>query len=293
MSDNENVPGELPDDGSLDIGPVLDGWEPKGDEIVARRIRGADGTEKIQMRIALGIVQMNAEGHPSGARPMGHESLLEYHLARLREHRTLYGKDEGFRINPKECEALGEESYAYYYRYLCQFQLRDFEAVARDTGRNLQVLDFIRAYAAAESDRFALERYRPYIVMMNARARAYLALDASDSKKALHIVQRAAEMIRGFYREAGGRLDALDPEELIGSSMELQILDELKEQIGGLRQGEAPQPEPSIPKEPNPGAEALLERMRQAVAQENFELAAELRDEIKAFRDRAERESGG
>ncbi len=292
MNGDAHEPDELPDDGSLDIDPVLKGWRPKDNEIVARRIKGADGKVKIQMRIALGIVQMDAEGHPAGARPHGHESLLEYHLARLKEHRDLYGKDEGFRINPKECEALGEEAYGYYYRYLCLFQLRDFTAVARDTRRNLQALDLIHTYAAAEADRYAMEGYRPYIVMMNARARAYLALDEGDADKGLRIVESAGERIRQFYRRGGGQLEGADPDDLIAASPELQILDELREQVGSLNQDdEAAEPEIPSPGESSLGNEALLRQMQQAVEKEDYELAAELRDKLKAFMEQEQPEA--
>ena len=43
---------------SKDIGPILDGWEHDPEEMQVRIIPGVDGREKLQMRIDLGILQM-------------------------------------------------------------------------------------------------------------------------------------------------------------------------------------------------------------------------------------------
>ncbi len=60
----------------------------------------------------------------------------------------------------------------YYHRYLSLFVLEEFPGVIRDTARNLRVLDFCGQFADEEQDRLLLEQYRPYTLMMNARARA-------------------------------------------------------------------------------------------------------------------------
>ncbi len=67
---------------SHDIQGVLDGWPFVPDEIQAHIITGDDGREKIQMRIDLGLVQMEMSGRPDGERPDGFESLLEFYEAK-------------------------------------------------------------------------------------------------------------------------------------------------------------------------------------------------------------------
>ena len=67
---------------SQDISFLVQGWDYDPNEVTVRKITGLDGREKIQMRLDLGILQMETEGRPDGRRPFGRESLLEYHLER-------------------------------------------------------------------------------------------------------------------------------------------------------------------------------------------------------------------
>ena len=46
--------------------------------INVRKIHGVDGLPKFQMRLDLGLLQMEMSGRPDGVRPHGYESLLDY-----------------------------------------------------------------------------------------------------------------------------------------------------------------------------------------------------------------------
>ena len=52
---------------SKDIAVILNGWDYNPDEVTVRRILGLDGRVKIQMRLDLGILQMEVDGRPDGA----------------------------------------------------------------------------------------------------------------------------------------------------------------------------------------------------------------------------------
>ena len=56
---------------SLDISDILEDWPFKPGEVNVRRIMGNDGREKLQMRIDLGILQMEISGRPDGKTPEG------------------------------------------------------------------------------------------------------------------------------------------------------------------------------------------------------------------------------
>src|ERR1043166_5182779 len=142
-----------------DLRRILAGWEYEPNQITVRKITGDDGTLKIQMRLDLGVLQMEVSGRPDGQRPFGYESLLAYHEHRLQKHIDKNGTELGFELSPEECQSLREEAVEYYHRYLAEFVLEDFAGVQRDTARNLQVLDLCRANAREESDRAALEQY--------------------------------------------------------------------------------------------------------------------------------------
>ena len=70
----------------VDLQSALQGWPYEPEKISVRKILGADGSVRIQMRVELGILQMEAEGRPDGSRPYGCESLLAYYQKRQARH---------------------------------------------------------------------------------------------------------------------------------------------------------------------------------------------------------------
>ena len=111
----------------------------------------------------------------------------------------------------------------YYHRYLAQFVLEDFKAVERDTRRNLRVMDLCNSYAAEQSDRYILEQYRPYVVMMCTRARAQAALRDQRPKQALAAVREGVGEIEEFTERFGGDLAGEPPEMTILSALAREI----------------------------------------------------------------------
>ena len=124
---------------SQDIRPILAGWDFDPDRVQVRVIAGDDGSGKIQMRIDLGLMQMEVSGRPDGERPQGCESLLEFYEAAAREAAVA---GDSYSLGPEECALLMREGLQYYHRYLSAFHLERFELVARDTARNLRLFAF-------------------------------------------------------------------------------------------------------------------------------------------------------
>ena len=170
-------PADRPSVMIRDLRTILDGWDFEPGKISVRKIIGHDGSEKIQTRIDLGVLQLECTGRPDGQQPCGCESLLAYHEQRLREHVGIHGDDLDFVLSPEDCRELRHEAYLYYQRYLSLFVLEEFDGVERDTARNLRVIDLCERYAAAPRDRELLRPQRAYVLMMHARARAHLALN--------------------------------------------------------------------------------------------------------------------
>ena len=54
---------------SKDIVPLLKGWDYEPGTINVRKISGIDGAPKLQMRLDLGLLQMEMTGRPDGVRP--------------------------------------------------------------------------------------------------------------------------------------------------------------------------------------------------------------------------------
>jgi hypothetical protein len=51
------------------IDDALSGWEYEPGTVQARLVKGADGRPLIQMRVELGVLQIEPAGRPDGARP--------------------------------------------------------------------------------------------------------------------------------------------------------------------------------------------------------------------------------
>lgn len=248
---------------SDDLTQLLSEWPYEPGQLAVRLIEGDDGRQKIQLRVDLGIMQMETDGRPDGLRPNGYESLLEYEESKL-DMFALEGVDPGqFSLSADTCRQLREEAAQYYHRYVAMFVLEAFDEVVRDTTRNLRLLDFFADYAADEEDRNAVEQFRAYIIMMRTRALSTQAIRDGESKAARLLIDEGIGQIREHYEEMGA------PEEAFEQSKEIQLLRGMNESLT-----------PKLPK--SPMAE-LSDRLRKAVMDENYELAAILRDELKAM----------
>ena len=258
----ENIPhsekrsGKAP---SKDITPVLKGWDYEAGTINVRKVNGMDGAPKLQMRLDLGLLQMEVTGRPDGLRPHGHESLLEFYESKLADHRRRNGTELGFHLDGDQCQSLREEAVMYYHRYLSLFVLEDFPGVVRDTARNLRVLDLCGQYAEEEQDRLVLEQYRPYITMMNARAQASILVAQERVPEALRTIESGLESIKEFFAKFG-------QEEAFNKSNEVRVLKRFARDV-----------RKKIPVSP---IDRLKRKLDKAVKAEHYEEAARLRDKI-------------
>src|SRR5438309_2321867 len=64
---------------SLDLNTILKDWPHESGSIKVRKVTGLDGREKLQLRVDLGVLQMEMSGRPDGQHPHNCESLLQYH----------------------------------------------------------------------------------------------------------------------------------------------------------------------------------------------------------------------
>jgi hypothetical protein len=245
----------------FDISNLLEQWEYQPGQVVVRRFRGKDGQEKIQLRVDLGLLQMNAEGRPDGKRPFGYISLLEHYQARLYKHLAANNDNaEGYKLSPEDCAKLQLEALQYHHRYICLLQLEDYAGVIRDGERNLAVFDFVSKYAENEELVWALRQFQPQLLMVLTRARGAQALKADDFNLAVQLIEEGMEQIRGFYRESP------NPEG-VEQSGELASLEDWIDEIRSRR--------------PLSLRERLERALSEAVRREDYERAAKVRDELR------------
>ncbi|HVT83034.1 MAG TPA: hypothetical protein VHM90_20520 [Phycisphaerae bacterium] len=243
----------------MDITQALHGWAFEPGQVNVRLIRGNDGKPKLQLRLDLGLLQMELDGRPDGKRPHRAPTELEYQSRKLANHTRKNGSDAGFALTGQDCSALREESAMFYHRYLSLFVLEQYEAVIRDTQHNLDVLDMCHKFGKSEYDRMCLEQYRPYIMMMNVRARACEALRKG-------YVQTAVAYLRGGIKQITRMVPREHRRQFLRESNEARILLDMLKQIRS-----------QLPADPR---DALRKKLKDALRLEKYEEAALLRDQL-------------
>jgi len=246
-----------------DLRTILDGWEYEPGKISVRKIMGRDGQEKIQTRVDLGLLQLEPHGRPDGRRPYGCDSMLTFFETRLQEHIAKNGTDEGFVLLTEDCRDLRHEAHLYYQRYLSLFVLEEYDGVERDTERNLRLIELCRRYAETEYDRTALDAQWPYVTMMHTRAKVYQAMEAERFDIALALLERGeAELLEWEASEEQPEEESATPE--------LEVLASLLQEV--------------LERMPPDAAPRLQWELNDALAREDFERAAGLRDKLSALR---------
>lgn len=245
----------------FDISDLLQDWDYQPGQVVARRFTGKDGTEKVQLRVDLGVLQMNAEGRPDGKRPMGHDSWYDFQLDRLVKHREEHGdEDDGFELDAEACGRLQQEAIQYHHRYICFFQLGDYSAVERDCDRNLAVFEFVAEFAKTEELAWSLLQFVPQLLMMRTRARGTERLKKRRHESACKAIEEGIEDLESFYRDN-------EREDLLEQSGEITSL---RHWLGEVRA-----------RRPLSALEKLQRQLDEAIQHEDYEKAAQVRDEMK------------
>jgi hypothetical protein len=251
---------DVPHEMSLDLNNILKDWPHENGNVKVRKITGLDGREKLQLRVDLGVLQMEVTGRPDGERPHNCESLLEYHQRRAVR---AGGKGEDYELTPEECAELQQEGIQYYHRYLSLFQVNDFAGVVRDTQRNLDLFTFVTEHTDREELSWSLQQFRPYVLMMNTRAKASIFLGQGKFGDAMAEIERGRDAIANFFHHSNFP-------ELASKSSEIAFLDEWLEEVKAKR--------------PLSKLEIMQREMESAIAGELYERAAELRDAINLLK---------
>jgi hypothetical protein len=248
-------------DMNFDISHLLDQWEYQAGHVMVRRFAGRDGTEKLQLRVDLGLLQMNAQGRPDGRKPFGHASILEFLEHKANQYIAAHGGNEGgFTLTPEDCSRLQVEVLQFHHRCICFLHLGDYRPAVRDATRNIRTFDFVARFAPSEELAWSLEQFRPQALLNEARARAGEFVARTDFNGAIASIETSIEKLREFYvRHA--RHDLLE------QSLELQALQRFLEETHQKR--------------PLTRREQLELALADAVKREDYEKAAQVRDALR------------
>ncbi len=236
-----------------DIDSLLKQWDFQPGEVNARLIRARNGREVLQMRVDMGVLQMETDLRPDGQRPNGAETYYDYLVGEaIRE-------GDAFRLSKEQCAEADREFVQYYHRRLCWLSLREYRRAARDADHSLAFMDFVRAHSPDEEWTLSHEQYRPFVLFHRVQAGALAALEEGGPEAAIREIN--AGLAR--FRELFARYDA---EEQYADDELVRRLHEMRESV---RQRYEIGP-------------TLDEQLAEAVRAENYELAAKIRDRIRS-----------
>jgi len=252
---------------SDDISDILLRWEYRPDELLVRIIVGDDGHQRLQLRLDLGLLQMECDGRPDGERPEGFESWLDFYEHEQRRYEETNTDGTDYLLGAEDCARLFREGVQYYHRYVGFWHLDMYDLCARDTSRNLRLFEFVRKHAADDRIKLQFDHWRPYVIMMNTRAKAMPLLKDSEFGQGLRQIEAGIDAIREF-------LDEYDQSDRADECAELVSLEHWRNEIIERNQQ-------ATAARPKSAAEILRRKLDEAVAAEEFEEAARLRDEIR------------
>ncbi|MDA3874617.1 MAG: UvrB/UvrC motif-containing protein [Kiritimatiellae bacterium] len=251
----------------LNITPLLKDWDFDPSRVTARLVEIEDQElQEVQLRLDLGILQMKLNGRPDGEHPHGYESALKYFRQKILTERR-----SGYRLDGDACAELQQECVQVYYRYLALMVLKDYDRVIRDTEHSMEIFNLVEKYAESEDIMWDFLQFKPYVIMMRARAKAEKLAAEVNMDEAIEVIESGMNEIEAFLIKMEDDPDCLE---------DCQDLSMLEEMITDLRErGDDENP-----------VVALKQKLHNAVHMENYEEAAKLRDSIRKMETEAERQ---
>ena len=233
------------------IDHILEKWPFDPEHLSVRKINGKDNREVIQMRIDMGILQLETSGRPDGNQPEGHKTFLDYLLSQTKSN------GNNFELDEDRCGEIDREFVQFYHRRICWLTLREFDRAISDADHTLALMDFCREHSDDDQWTMSHEQYRPFVLFHHTQATALAALEESGAEGAIEKINDGLNRFRIFFAQYDAG-EHFDEDELVTRLVDLR--ESLREQFDV--------------------GQTLREQLADAISQEEYELAAELRDEL-------------
>jgi hypothetical protein len=246
---------------SKNIDDLLQSWNYDPDRLNVRICKGNDGREILLMRIDMGVLQLETNGRPDGSMPGGSETYLD-HLVGLSFH-----EGGNLVLDEEQCYEVDREFVQFYHRRICWLQLNRFDRAVRDADHTLNLMDFCRSHSPDDQWTMSHEQYRPFVTFHRIQAAALAKLEENGGPEvAIEEINRGLEKMQTLFEELG-IVEHFDDDELVKRLIELR--EDLRDKFEVGR--------------------TLQEQLDAAVASEQYELAARLRDELARRFDKDKR----
>ncbi len=234
---------------------ILRDWEFKPGIAQARLIETRDGRQVIQLRIDLGVLQLETIGRPDGASPHGHQTYFEY----LKEQARLARKaGHAFVLSDEQCQDADREFLQYYHRRMCWLALRQYQGAIADADHTLALMDFVKRHAPNEDYLHAHEQYRGFVLFQRTQAAAALEVENNAPELAINKLHEGLDRLREFFA-AYEREDEMEDDGMVRHLRHVEATLRQQYHIDAT----------------------LQEQLQQAIADEDYERAARLRDALK------------
>ena len=249
---------------TLDLQDLVADWDYRAGEICARTVVGRDGSELLQLRVDLGIMQMFLDGRPDGARHHGLPTVLDY----IR-HEMRLGRNE---LLAEDWRELEREMYQINYRRLALSSLvedclgrNEIEAARIHLQRALRdieaCLDHIRVTVENPTCQLSVncQALRPTLVFHRGRLCVQLAIVEEHYEEAVEAADESRRELKELLAEIG--LDDEQQEDDPGVVFLYELGQRLRQEYGISM--------------------TTRERLEKAIDSDDFEAAARLRDELQ------------
>lgn len=242
-----------------DITDIIEGWEydTYNPRYNFRKIKGLDGKEKIQQRNLLGLVQYETTGRPDGARPFNRKSLLHYlqHLEKTNLSKILNFLPNN--IIPNITTNILSEYGQYMARSYAFFMLEDYKRSSQDSYHNLQLINLLKRHPLLSQEILGFIKFGYSATSFNYhRALLHYNLERKFFDEAIVEVRKCISFIKS------------NEEILSNLDFALENLIELEEYILSKNL-------------PITKKGKLEKQLKQAIEDEDYKKAAEIRDELK------------
>jgi UvrB/uvrC motif len=241
-----------------DIDGAMKGWSYELDTVQARIVKAGGGRDVLQMRLDLGVLQMELNDRPDGTRPHSFPTYFDY-LKSKSTAAELAGK--AFTLNIEHCNEADREFMQYYQRRICWLSLGEFGRAVTDANHTLAFMDFVRDHSPSEDYTAAHEQYRGFVLFHRTQAEAAGLAENGDPPAAIAALKRGTEQIRQFLADHASDEDDDDAD----NDPMLAQLASLEKQI----------------RQRHKLRDTLEEQLAKAVADEDYERAAKIRDRIR------------
>ena len=235
---------------NMHLDDLLSNWEFDPHALNVRLIKGNDGRDVIQMRVDMGILQLETTGRPDGTDVEGSATYLDY----LQE---LALEEPDLKLDEDQCMEVDREFMQFYHRRICWLRLQYYHRAVMDADHTLRLMDLCERVGPDEEWNRSHEQYRPFVLFHRTQAAALGALEDSSPEEAIQAISDGLDTINQFFTKHEAE-EYYEDDELVVRLVELRESLRSEYEVG----------------------QTLREKLSEAVEQEQYELAAQLRDEL-------------